>query len=257
MKPVVRFAPSPTGNIHIGNARTALMNWVYARKSGGSFILRFDDTDRERSKAEYADQIEKDLHWLGIEPDRVDRQSARIDIHQAATDRLKEAGLLYPCYETPEELEKQRKRLAMRGKPPVYDRSALKLTDAERAQLEAAANGVPLGAYIKALLFDGDLTKVRRRNTKPVEDHKALARVLAALGQSRLSANLNQLAHAVNTGTLPVLPDTENDIRQACKEVLAIRADLLRALAALIRQEELRRKSRRNSFLEANNEMPF
>ena len=137
MKPVVRFAPSPTGNIHIGNARTALMNWVYARKSGGSFILRFDDTDRERSKAEYADQIEKDLHWLGIEPDRVDRQSARIDIHQAATDRLKEAGLLYPCYETPEELEKQRKRLAMRGKPPVYDRSALKLTDAERAQLEA------------------------------------------------------------------------------------------------------------------------
>lgn len=111
--------------------------------------------------------------------------------------------------------------------PPPF---SLRLTFEERAQLEAAANGVPLGAYIKALLFDGDLPKVRRRNMNPVEDHQALGRVLAALGKSRLSSNLNQLARAVNTGTLPVLPETESEIKEACREVLAIRAELIRAL---------------------------
>ena len=92
MTVTVRFAPSPTGNIHIGNARTALINWIYARQNGGSFILRYDDTDRVRSKQEYADGIARDLAWLGIEPDRVERQSERAAAHEAATQKLKDAG---------------------------------------------------------------------------------------------------------------------------------------------------------------------
>ncbi|WP_134682197.1 hypothetical protein [Paracoccus ravus] len=111
--------------------------------------------------------------------------------------------------------------------PPPF---SLRLSFEERAKLEEAANGVPLGAYIKAKLFEGDLPKVRRRGAKPLADHQALARVLAALGGSRLSQNLNQLARAVNTGTLPVHPETEEEIKQACQEVMAIRAELLRAL---------------------------
>ena len=94
--PVVRFAPSPTGMIHVGNARTALYNWLFAKPAGGSFILRFDDTDRERSRAEYADAIAADLTWLGIEPDRIERQSERFVNYDAAAAKLKEAGLLYP-----------------------------------------------------------------------------------------------------------------------------------------------------------------
>lgn len=115
-----------------------------------------------------------------------------------------------------------------KGKTPTP--FSLRLTFEERALLEEAANGVPLGAYIKARLFEGELPKVRRRGAKPLADHQALARVLAALGGSRLSQNLNQLARAVNTGTLPVHPETEDDIRKACEEVFAIRAELLRAL---------------------------
>ena len=137
MTTVVRFAPSPTGNIHIGNARTALINWLVAQRDRGTFILRFDDTDRERSKQEFADGILRDLAWLGIAPDRIERQSARMDRHAAATENLKAAGLLYACYETPDEIERKRKRQAARGLPPVYDRSGLKLGDDERAKLEA------------------------------------------------------------------------------------------------------------------------
>ena len=107
---------------------------------------------------------------------------------------------------------------------------SLRLTFDERAKLEAAANGVPLAAYIKAKLFDGDLPQVRRRNTNPVEDHQALGRVLAALGRSSLSSNLNQLARAVNTGTLPVHPETEAELMSACHDIKAIRAELVRAL---------------------------
>ncbi|MEZ5872209.1 MAG: glutamate--tRNA ligase [Nitratireductor sp.] len=138
MKPVLRFAPSPTGNIHIGNARTALINWIVARRDAGSFILRFDDTDRERSKQEFADGILRDLAWLGIVPDRIEKQSARMDRHAAATEKLKAAGLLYACYETPDEIDRKRKRQAARGLPPVYDRAGLKLSDDERAKLEAS-----------------------------------------------------------------------------------------------------------------------
>lgn len=135
--PVVRFAPSPTGNIHIGNARTALINWIYAKKHGGDFILRFDDTDQARSRQEFADGIDRDLRWLGIQPDRIERQSARFDAYEKATAALKTKGLLYACYETPEELDRQRKLLAARGRPPVYDRSGLKYSDEQLAAFKA------------------------------------------------------------------------------------------------------------------------
>ncbi len=136
--PIVRFAPSPTGRIHIGNARTALLNWLYVRRRGGRFILRFDDTDLERSKAEYAEAIEKDLAWLGVAPDLVRRQSERMAAYDAAAETLKAQGRLYPAYETAEELDRRRKRQQALGRPPVYDRAALRLSDAERAALEAS-----------------------------------------------------------------------------------------------------------------------
>ncbi len=126
--PVVRFAPSPTGRIHIGNARPALLNALFARVTGGRFVLRFDDTDVERSRAEYAESIEADLHWLGVRPDLVVRQSDRFALYAAAVERLKRDGRLYPAYETADELDRRRKRLQARGLPPVYDRAALDLT---------------------------------------------------------------------------------------------------------------------------------
>tara|TARA_R110002126_G_C10488939_1_gene503093 strand:- start:12358 stop:13752 length:1395 start_codon:yes stop_codon:yes gene_type:complete len=137
MPVTVRFAPSPTGYIHIGNVRTALFNWLFAKKHGGQFILRFDDTDVARSKTEYADAIAQDLKWLGITPDTVAWQSKRIDAYVVAADKLKAAGLLYPCYESGEELERRRKLRMARRLPPIYGREALKLTDEERARLEA------------------------------------------------------------------------------------------------------------------------
>jgi len=133
----VRFAPSPTGRIHIGNARTALLNWLFAQKQGGTFVLRFDDTDVARSKQEYADSIEVDLAWLGIKPDVMVRQSQRFALYDDAVERLKAAGLLYPCYETAEELDRRRKRQIARGLPPIYDRAALALSAEERAAFEA------------------------------------------------------------------------------------------------------------------------
>ena len=133
----VRFAPSPTGRIHIGNARTAILNWLFARKGGGKFVLRFDDTDLERSKQEYADATATDLAWLGIEPDEVHYQSKRFDLYDAAAEKLKSDGRLYPCYETPDELERKRKRQMARGRPPVYDRAALELSAEDRAKLVA------------------------------------------------------------------------------------------------------------------------
>jgi len=137
MTVTVRFAPSPTGLIHIGNARTALFNWLFAMKNGGRFIQRFDDTDVARSKQEYADAILYDLHWLGIFPDATEYQSRRFDRYDAAVEKLKAAGLLYPCYETQEELELRRKIRLSRKLPPVYGREALKLTTEEREALEA------------------------------------------------------------------------------------------------------------------------
>jgi glutamyl-tRNA synthetase len=136
-KPIVRFAPSPTGHIHIGNTRVALLNALFARREGGTFILRFDDTDLERSRPEYAEAIETDLAWLGIPPDITVRQSDRLPLYDEVAERLRTAGRLYACYETPEELEFRRKRQLARGLPPVYDRAALKLTAVDRARLEA------------------------------------------------------------------------------------------------------------------------
>ncbi len=136
-KPIVRFAPSPTGLLHIGNARPALLNALFARREQGQFILRFDDTDIERSKQEYIDAIGVDLAWLGIVPSRVEYQSKRFALYDAAAEKLKEKGLLYPCYETAEELEMRRRRQLARGLPPMYDRAALRLSDEERSALEA------------------------------------------------------------------------------------------------------------------------
>jgi glutamyl-tRNA synthetase len=137
MSITVRFAPSPTGFIHIGNARVALWNWLLARKAGGKFILRMDDTDQERSTQEFADAIKQDLAWLGITPDQFERQSDRVQRYASEMERLKAAGLIYPCYETAEELDRKRKRQQGRGVPPVYDRAALKLTPEERSAFEA------------------------------------------------------------------------------------------------------------------------
>jgi len=137
MTTVVRFAPSPTGYIHLGNARPALMNWMYALKTGGKFILRFDDTDLERSKREFADAIEVDLAWLGIKPHQQERQSERKASHDAARDKLIEMGRLYPCYETADELDRRRKRARAMGKPPIYDRAALSLTEEDIVKFEA------------------------------------------------------------------------------------------------------------------------
>ena len=122
MTVVTRFAPSPTGNLHVGNVRTALHNWMWAKKHGGRFLLRIDDTDLERSKEEYVDGIHADLKWLGLDWDGEERQSARFDLYERRFEELKAAGRVYACYETPEELELRRKVLLGRGLPPVYER---------------------------------------------------------------------------------------------------------------------------------------
>lgn len=132
-----RFAPSPTGHIHVGNLRTALMNWLIARKAGGTFILRLDDTDRERSKQEYADGIQRDLEWLGLTWDRIERQSDRLDRYAEAAEGLRAAGRLYEVFETPTELDLKRKKLLNMGRPPVYDRAGLGLTEAQKEALRA------------------------------------------------------------------------------------------------------------------------
>ena len=138
-----RFAPSPTGYIHVGNLRTALMNYLIARKAGGTFILRIDDTDPERSKEEYVDAIKQDLEWLGLHWDRVERQSERLDRYAEAADKLREMGRFYEAFETPTELDLKRKKQLNMGKPPVYDRAALNLSDAEKEALRAQrGNGV-------------------------------------------------------------------------------------------------------------------
>ncbi|WP_116130815.1 glutamate--tRNA ligase [Tropicimonas sp. IMCC34043] len=136
-----RFAPSPTGYLHVGNLRTALFNWLIARKAGGTFILRLDDTDPERSKQEYADGIQRDLEWLGLTWDRIETQSARLDRYQAAAEDLRGKGRFYEAFETPVELDLKRKKQLNMGRPPVYDRAALHLSDGEKAALRAERPG--------------------------------------------------------------------------------------------------------------------
>jgi glutamyl-tRNA synthetase len=138
---ITRFAPSPTGFIHVGNLRTALMNYLIARKTGGMFILRLDDTDQERSKQEYADGIKEDLEWLGLTWDRIEKQSDRIERYREAAEGLRASGNLYEVFETPTELDLKRKKLLNMGKPPVYDRVGLHLSAAEKDALRAERDG--------------------------------------------------------------------------------------------------------------------
>ncbi len=133
----VRFAPSPTGRLHVGNMRVALANFLFARRQRGVFLLRLDDTDLGRSTDEFARGIEEDLRWLGLDWDEFARQSDRLDRYRAVADALKRAGRLYACYETAEELDLKRKARLAQGRPPVYDRAALRLSAADRARLEA------------------------------------------------------------------------------------------------------------------------
>ncbi|MEE2916220.1 MAG: glutamate--tRNA ligase, partial [Pseudomonadota bacterium] len=133
---VTRFAPSPTGTLHVGNIRTALHNWMFARAHGGRFLLRIDDTDAQRSEERFVDAIRADLAWLGLVPDAEERQSARVARYETVFEELRAAGHIYPAYETAQELDLKRKIARGRGLPPVYDRAALSLTDDERARLE-------------------------------------------------------------------------------------------------------------------------
>ena len=137
MSVATRFAPAPPGRLHVGNIRTALHNWLWARKNGGRFILRLDDTDAERSTKEFAEAIRSDLAWLGLTPDEEHRQSQRFDLYQEALERLHREGRAYPAYETAQELDLKRKVQLSRGRPPVYDRAALQLDSEARARLEA------------------------------------------------------------------------------------------------------------------------
>ena len=130
----VRFAPSPTGRLHIGNIRTATLNWLFARRHGGSFMLRLDDTDRSRSTETFAEAIREDLGWLGLVWDRDARQSDRLARYEAIAETLRQTGRLYPCFESEDELDRRRARQRARGLPPIYDRAALKLSPAEVQQ---------------------------------------------------------------------------------------------------------------------------
>ena len=133
----VRFAPSPTGRLHVGNVRAALFNWLFARKTGGAFLLRSDDTDQARSTRAFEDGIQADLTWLGLDWDDFARQSERFGVYDDVADRLRADGQLYACYETADELDRKRKLQRARGLPPVYDRAALDLTDEQRDAYEA------------------------------------------------------------------------------------------------------------------------
>jgi glutamyl-tRNA synthetase len=134
---IVRFAPSPTGLLHVGNARMAIVNWLHARACQGRFILRMDDTDAERSTPEFAAAIERDLDWLGLTWDQLEKQSDRLDRYGAAFEKLREMDRLYACYETSEELVFKRKRQLSSGKPPIYDRAGITLSDQQRQAYEA------------------------------------------------------------------------------------------------------------------------
>ena len=136
MSVCVRFAPSPTGKLHVGNARTAMINWLFAKAHSGKFILRLDDTDKDRSEERYEKAIKEDLKWLGLDWDQYEKQSQAMAIYQEVFHLLKEKKRLYPCYETAEELSLQRKTLLAQGRPPIYNRAALHLSEQQKKQYE-------------------------------------------------------------------------------------------------------------------------
>ena len=148
-----RFAPSPTGFLHIGNLRTALFNYLIARKAGGTFVLRLDDTDPERSTKAYIDAIQRDLEWLGLEWDRMEQQSKRLDRYHDAAEKLRADGRFYECFESPAELDLKRKKQLNMGRPPVYDRAAKDLSEDEKAKLRAERDG-----YWRCLLDQNRIT---------------------------------------------------------------------------------------------------
>ncbi len=156
----VRFAPSPTGRLHIGNLRPALLNWLFARRTGGKFLLRIDDTDRERSREDLVDAIKADLTWLGLTWDEFDRQSLRSERYDAVVETLKASGRLYACYETPDELDRRRKRQLAANQPPIYNRAGLRLTADERGKLEAEGRK-PHWRFLLAN-FQGTPDKIQR-----------------------------------------------------------------------------------------------
>ena len=173
----LRFAPSPTGLLHVGNARVALANYLLARKGGGEFLLRLDDTDAERSKPEFEDAIQHDLRWLGLEWDRMFRQAERLARYEAAAERLRAAGRLYPCFESEEELNAKREQRLRRRQSPVYDRAMLKLTPEQRASAEAGGKR----PYWRFLLGDGtvewdDLVLGRKHVKLPAVSDPVLVR---------------------------------------------------------------------------------
>jgi len=153
---ITRFAPSPTGNLHVGNIRAALHNWLWARQSGGRFLLRIDDTDRERSEERFVEAIRADLDWLGLTPDGEVRQSARFDLYEARFAELKAAGRVYPAYETSQELDLKRKIQLGRGLPPIYDRAALALTADQITAFEAEGRTPHWRFRLDAMPLDWD-----------------------------------------------------------------------------------------------------
>ena len=156
MNVITRFAPSPTGLLHIGNIRTALVNWLFARSHGGKFILRIDDTDTERSENKYIDAIKHDLNWLGLDWNEIFFQSKMLDKYETAKKRLIDSGRLYPCYETQEELLLKKRNLLSRNLPPLYDRASLKLTDSQKKNLEKQG----IKPYWRFLIDDSDINWV-------------------------------------------------------------------------------------------------
>ena len=162
----LRFAPSPTGYLHVGNVRSGLVNWLHARRHGGSFVLRIDDTDPERSKPEYEAAITQDLQWLGIDWDESFHQSERLAAYSAAADRLQAAGRLYPCFESEEELRAKREMRLRRHQPPVYDRAMLKLTPAQRAAAEANGKRPYWRFLLSARTVEWDDLVLGRRQVK-------------------------------------------------------------------------------------------
>lgn len=202
MTTITRFAPSPTGRLHVGNIRTALHNWMLAQNSGGDFILRIDDTDAERSKEEYVDAIRADLKWLGLEWTREERQSTRLDAYEAAFEKLREAGRIYPAYETQQELELKRKVLLGRGLPPIYDRGALALSDEERAAKEA--EGIQPHWRFK------------------LDHDEALEWVDGVRGKSKFDAKLlsDPVIRRADGSWLYMLPSTVDDVDMGVTQVL-------------------------------------